>query len=160
MFVVNREVCRGCGTCVEDCPVGAISMVDDFAFINQEDCTACGLCVNSCPQGAIIEVLEPEVEALAPWPPAPAEQAIMRPSSPPAMREPALPPAPLTNRLLATAGVTLAFLGREIVPRLAVALVDAVERRLSQDATVTPTRRSPGGAGGQRGRRRRRGRGR
>jgi Fe-S-cluster-containing hydrogenase component 2 len=158
MFVVNREVCQGCGDCLEDCPAGAISLVEGLAAINQELCTACGVCSTLCPQGAIMEVLEPEPEARPLSPSAAlAEQAVARSSLPLAVREPASPPAPLTNRMLATAGVALAFLGREVVPRLAVALVDAVERRLSQDATAT---RSSAGPGGRKSRQRRRGRGR
>lgn len=52
---VNKETCVGCGTCVDSCPVCAISMVDGKAEINQETCIHCGTCMGVCPVGAIEE---------------------------------------------------------------------------------------------------------
>ena len=37
---INKEICIGCGTCVENCPVCAISMVDGKAEINEDNITA------------------------------------------------------------------------------------------------------------------------
>jgi ferredoxin len=150
MFVVSREACRGCGDCLESCPSGAISLVDGLAAINQEECTACGTCVTSCPQEAIMEVLEPEPVVSSPGL---VEQVVAPPSLPLARREPAPFPTPLADRLLATGGAVLAFLGREVAPRLATALVDAVERRSHQGAAAASVSR------GRMERRRRRGRG-
>lgn len=50
---INQDKCVGCGTCVDVCPVGAISMKNGKAFIDQEKCTHCGKCLNVCPQKAI-----------------------------------------------------------------------------------------------------------
>ena len=47
------EDCVGCGTCLNTCFVGAISLKGDKAEISEE-CRGCGRCVDVCPQGAII----------------------------------------------------------------------------------------------------------
>ena len=50
---VDPEECVGCENCVPECPVEAISMVDDIAVIDQETCTQCETCVEVCPTEAI-----------------------------------------------------------------------------------------------------------
>ena len=50
---VDAEECVGCETCVPECPVEAISMVDDKAVIDQEKCNQCKACVEICPVEAI-----------------------------------------------------------------------------------------------------------
>lgn len=50
---VDKEKCTGCGTCIEECPVGTISMVDEKAEINMDNCIRCGTCHGSCPEGAV-----------------------------------------------------------------------------------------------------------
>lgn len=47
--------CVACGTCAEECPVGAIEEGEDKYVINQDECTECGTCVEVCPNDAIIE---------------------------------------------------------------------------------------------------------
>jgi NAD-dependent dihydropyrimidine dehydrogenase PreA subunit len=51
--MVNKELCCGCGTCVDACPMGAISLSGGKAVIDTEHCVKCGVCVFSCPQKAI-----------------------------------------------------------------------------------------------------------
>ena len=41
-----------CGTCIDECPVGAISEGDKYS-INPEMCTDCGTCADACPTEAI-----------------------------------------------------------------------------------------------------------
>ncbi|RKY28813.1 MAG: ferredoxin [Planctomycetota bacterium] len=53
MIKVNQEECVGCETCVPVCPVEAISMKDDKAFIDPEICTECETCISECPVEAI-----------------------------------------------------------------------------------------------------------
>ena len=50
---VDIELCSGCGVCVDMCPVDAIVMSDDKAFINEDMCRNCQKCVRVCPVGAI-----------------------------------------------------------------------------------------------------------
>ncbi|MBQ0053086.1 MAG: 4Fe-4S binding protein [Bacteroidales bacterium] len=44
--------CAACGTCKNECPVGAISEGDIYK-IDPAMCTECGTCANACPMGAI-----------------------------------------------------------------------------------------------------------
>ena len=51
---VNEELCTGCGTCLEECPVDAIALTEnEVARINDEQCIRCGTCHEVCPQEAV-----------------------------------------------------------------------------------------------------------
>jgi ferredoxin len=51
---VNTDLCTGCGTCIESCPVGAISIQDhDGAVIDEQECIRCGRCHDICPEEAV-----------------------------------------------------------------------------------------------------------
>ena len=47
------DECISCGSCVNECPVEAISAGDTQYQINADACLDCGACVNSCPIEAI-----------------------------------------------------------------------------------------------------------
>ena len=55
--VINEELCRGCGTCVDVCEFGAISLQDmegaQVAVVNEALCKGCGTCATYCPTSAI-----------------------------------------------------------------------------------------------------------
>ncbi len=52
---VDAEMCMGCGTCEDRCPVGAISVVDQVAQVNEDKCIGCGVCTPTCQgDGAIL----------------------------------------------------------------------------------------------------------
>lgn len=169
MIYVDRQRCDGCGLCLESCPEGAISLMDDgFAFITEALCKHCEACLKVCPQGAIIvaELVEaPEPVAVPVRAPA---GEVMR-------------PLPETGRWLAPAlGSTLVLVGRALLPRLirsAASLLGRSAQRQASSLVTRPTRlswpqvarraqprvgrnRSPGASGrrqlGRRGRRQRR----
>jgi len=48
------DECLACGTCIDECPVGAISEGDIYV-IDADLCTDCGACAEACPTGAIVE---------------------------------------------------------------------------------------------------------
>jgi NAD-dependent dihydropyrimidine dehydrogenase PreA subunit len=51
---INREVCTGCSSCVDTCPLELIEMDGSVAAIADADsCIECGACVDSCVFGAI-----------------------------------------------------------------------------------------------------------
>ena len=57
---VHLPDCTGCGFCAEDCPYGAIDMVErsdgrNFkleATVNPDLCVSCGICTGSCPSSS------------------------------------------------------------------------------------------------------------
>ena len=49
----DPEKCTGCGTCVDHCPVTALSMVANIPQVNADACIACFCCQEMCPEKAI-----------------------------------------------------------------------------------------------------------
>ncbi len=47
--------CVSCGSCADNCPVGAISEGAEHYEINADACLDCGSCAAGCPSGAIVE---------------------------------------------------------------------------------------------------------
>jgi uncharacterized protein (DUF362 family)/NAD-dependent dihydropyrimidine dehydrogenase PreA subunit len=50
---VNPELCTGCGTCVDQCPVAALSMSDILPKVTIDKCITCFCCQEICPEKAI-----------------------------------------------------------------------------------------------------------
>ncbi|MBN2301687.1 MAG: 4Fe-4S binding protein [Lentisphaerae bacterium] len=50
---IKAEDCVACGVCVEECPVGAISIDNQVAIIDENECIRCGKCHDVCPQEAV-----------------------------------------------------------------------------------------------------------
>jgi len=50
-YVINSD-CTACGTCIDECPVHAISEGDIYK-IDPELCTNDGICADLCPVEAI-----------------------------------------------------------------------------------------------------------
>lgn len=63
MVTINPEFCTGCGQCVSNCAVSALSPTPDGTVLcNQGRCFSCGQCVALCPAGAVsMPGLEPPI---------------------------------------------------------------------------------------------------
>ena len=163
MIQIEREQCIGCGACQEVCASHAIALLEDesgsYANVDQERCTECGACLEVCPQGAIyalettsqghqVITVAPKVIAVRP---AKAQGIALAPVA----------------RGPGWMGAALAFVAREVAPRVAMLFLDVLERRGGETRSPsTPSRIAPSApaarptqTSGSRGRRHRRHRG-
>jgi Fe-S-cluster-containing hydrogenase component 2 len=153
--IVDRERCDGCGTCVEACPNGAISLEMGIAKIDDELCTCCEACVSLCPTEAIkVEYVPAATRQNEPQPEAPiiASTVGVRSSIEPKARVIRIPrPAAVQEihpRLTDRLGTVLAFLGREVLPYVLDGLATTLEQRIvspSARASSTPAQTAVNG---------------
>jgi NAD-dependent dihydropyrimidine dehydrogenase PreA subunit len=157
VITIDVERCTGSGACVEVCPTGAIYLVEDRATVDQSLCNECEACIAACPTQAI---------TLATLERGPAAEPVRVPARRPEpevirVRTQTIP-VPFRTTVLPVVGAGLVWAGREIVPRLADLLLDALDRWTARRRTTEITRDvgSPvreGKGGGRQQRRRRRG---
>ena len=59
--ILVTDACRGClfHRCADECPKGAISIVNHRAVIDKEKCIECGKCTQVCPYNALIHQHRP-----------------------------------------------------------------------------------------------------
>ena len=52
---VDKELCTGCGLCVDSCPSEALKMneAEEKVEVIAEACVDCGVCVDECPSEAL-----------------------------------------------------------------------------------------------------------
>ena len=155
MVYVDEVRCTGCGLCMDVCPTGAISVVDGVARVKQSLCQECEACLSACPNRALLALREPAV-AEKPVP-------VRAPAPTPIPVRPVAPTPRPGGGVRPWLGAALAFVGREVVPRVAALLGNLGQRSrivgVPYGATGIPGRGSYGGrGGGRRARRRRRGR--
>ena len=172
LLTIERTLCTGCGTCLDVCPTGAISLDEDelVSTIIPALCNECLACLDVCPNGAIQRASSPD---LAPaWGGEVVEGEVIASEVIPAseVRLPVWTRQP--GQLTALAGTALTFVGSWLLPRAANVLLDATERRLVDGASSAPSatprhsgnktsmRRMGGGRGGRARQRRRHRRGR
>ncbi|MBI4831026.1 MAG: aldo/keto reductase [Candidatus Lindowbacteria bacterium] len=46
---IYQHICQGCGSCVENCEQGALTLVDEKATVDESKCILCGYCAEECP---------------------------------------------------------------------------------------------------------------
>lgn len=51
---LNHDKCIKCKICVRDCPVKALTLVDEKILINHEFCNSCMRCVHNCPKDVFL----------------------------------------------------------------------------------------------------------
>lgn len=51
--VIDKNLCSGCGACVDVCPMEAIEIVNGIAKIITDNCSNCRICESECPVEAI-----------------------------------------------------------------------------------------------------------
>ncbi len=58
---IDPELCISCEVCLPYCPMEAIKMGDDVAYINDEECVECNVCLKSgcCPVDAFVFEMPP-----------------------------------------------------------------------------------------------------
>jgi ferredoxin len=134
MMYVDETRCTSCGACLQVCPSNAIRLVDDKTRIDAALCNDCRACVEVCPSDAIIAALPAIVPA------ARTTRAPLPIRSAQILLTPIGETKALTTRARVIApavGAALTFLGREVAPRVASAVVEtllnhAAERTGSQ----------------------------
>jgi len=50
---VAPDLCTACGTCIDQCPVSALSMDEDIPQVDADTCITCFCCQEMCPEKAI-----------------------------------------------------------------------------------------------------------
>ena len=53
MVLIDRERCRGCGSCVKICHEHCMSLIDRKVSIDRQACSTCTQCVAICPEKAL-----------------------------------------------------------------------------------------------------------
>lgn len=63
--VINTEECKGCGLCIEACPIKVLLLSEKFnthgyhtSSYKGDGCTGCGVCFYTCPEPGAITVFK------------------------------------------------------------------------------------------------------
>jgi len=66
---LNSEECEACETCIDRCPMDAISTGEAAVSVNLQRCIGCGLCTTTCPTEALTLQIKPEDQRHEPFDP-------------------------------------------------------------------------------------------
>jgi Fe-S-cluster-containing hydrogenase component 2 len=58
---VDANLCQGCETCIQRCPMTALTRVDGTTTVDLARCIGCGLCVPTCPENAMSLAIKAQV---------------------------------------------------------------------------------------------------
>ena len=53
LFIVDDDLCYGCGACIALCPVDALILEGLLAIVDEPACTHCEHCIPACPVFAL-----------------------------------------------------------------------------------------------------------
>jgi NAD-dependent dihydropyrimidine dehydrogenase PreA subunit len=159
MIIVDQETCSGCGSCVVECPTGAITLTDDRLLVDADGCDGCRVCVDVCPNQALVWVADPALEIET----EPSALAVLQPPTE-LIHVETTRPMPWRRTVVPVITGALCWAGRELMPRLAPMALDALEgaldRRLSRWSSIDRVKpdviKRKSGPGRQRRHRRRR----
>ncbi|MFC1504524.1 NADH-ubiquinone oxidoreductase-F iron-sulfur binding region domain-containing protein [Spirochaetota bacterium] len=55
IYTISKDACKGCGICLKNCPVNAITGSNkELHIIDQKLCNRCGTCLDKCPFNAVL----------------------------------------------------------------------------------------------------------
>lgn len=155
MYLVDEDLCNGCGACVDLCAARAIRLEGGVAVIDQGRCSGCGRCFDGCMFNAVFELHQPAGahEPAAAYPARPGGPAERRPHPPAAAARPRPP-----GKWERAGSVAVAVL--PVALKLAGALADYLSARAGRPPGPSAGSASPsrGPGSGSPGRRHRRGR--
>ena len=61
IFIVDDDLCYGCGACIALCPVDVLTLESLLAIVDEPTCTHCEHCIPACPVFAL--EITPEIPA-------------------------------------------------------------------------------------------------
>jgi NAD-dependent dihydropyrimidine dehydrogenase PreA subunit len=166
MIRIKETLCTGCGTCLEVCPTGALSLANGLATVDQSLCAQCEACIGACPEQAIESVASLALQTSETHP-VQVESQVIHMTRPAPPSQPQVQPASWPSRVVPVVTGALVAIGREL-PRILPPLLDILDGRRQTSSDVAQTKTSlqtngsqgarGGGGGGRQRRRRRRGR--
>lgn len=62
--VIDADLCRGCGKCIQNCAQNAIAITGKKAVLDPGSCVGCGRCIGACPFDAVSAACDQDVDVL------------------------------------------------------------------------------------------------
>lgn len=152
MIIIDRERCTGCGICMDVCPTGAITLVENRAEVDMNLCDRCASldaksaqqCIELCPMEAPSWVTMPDVStSLVPRPAVNLNPAVISDAQiVDGSSHNVMTVHERDRSVLPVFGNALTWVGREIVPRLAPLALDVLDAALERRHTLGESSKS------------------